>query len=511
MYNILYNIPNYTDRYTEIMNNLNRHFEKTYSTGEINGPDAAGISRTPPVTGNRGYIKLTAKITGNIIRDIKFKAEGCNHTKAAAGCLAALVKNKDILDSTLLTGKDIEHRLGKFPPGKKHVLDTAINALNNLITDYFSGPLSSNIYKENKNKVVVAMSGGIDSSMAAKILKDRGHQLIGVTLKLLPDDFYRKKHRNNLIREKDFKTARMVALKLNIPHIVLDLTLPFKDKIIEPFYANYIKGLTPNPCVECNKYIKFGILLEKVKNFGAAFLATGHYCRIEKSKDSGLYELKKGADENKDQSYMLWRLGQKQISKIKTPLGESSKINIKKETRKIFPFLEEKNESQDICFIPENNYHSFIKSRLINIKEGLILDTGGNIIGTHKGYFFYTIGQRKGLGISRTEPLYVKEILPDKNIIVAGDEKDIMQKTFSVTKSNFIAGNPPGNIFRATVKIRYKSNEYPAEIKITGKNTAAIIFDESQKAITPGQSAVFYHGDILLGGGVITKIESDRA
>ncbi len=485
------------------MKNFERHSEKNYNAGEIISSDAVGTCRIPSTAGDLTYIKLTAKISGNIIDDIKFKAGGCSYIIAAADCITTMVRNKDILDCTLLTGKDIEDCLGEFPAEKKHVLDTVINALNNLITDYISKPLTSNIYKENNNKVAIAMSGGIDSSMAARILKDRGYELIGVTLKLLPGDFTNKNKKSDF--EKDIKTARKVALKINIPHVIIDLSMPFKEKIIEPFFLDYKKGLTPNPCVECNKYIKFGILLEKIKTLGASFLATGHYCRIEKSEHSGLYELKKGIDKNKDQSYMLWKLDQKQLSRIKTPLGEFSKKDIKKESMKDFPFIEEKNESQDICFIPDDSYHSFIKSRLKNIRHGQILDTEGNIIGTHKGYFFYTIGQRKGLGISHDKPHYVKEILPDKNIIIAGEEKDLMQKSLKVKKLNFIAESPPDNNFRAMVKIRYKSSESPSEIRITGKKTASIFFDKPQKAITPGQSAVFYRGDVLLGGGVIKR------
>ncbi len=483
--------------------NLIKHFEKPHNVGEISNPDAAGISGRISCP---GHIRFTAKINKNIISDVKFKALGCNYTIAAASYLTTLIKNKDILESTLITEKEIEEYLGKFPKEKKYVLDMAISALTNLITDYISKSHTANIYQKNNKRVAAAMSGGIDSSMAAKILKDHGWEVIGVTMKLLPDDFDWKNNIKTCCSYKDIKTARKVALKLNIPHIVLDLIHPFQEKIIDPFCLEYKKGHTPNPCVECNRNIKFGILLKKIKILGASYLATGHYCRIEKLPASRLYKIKKGMDESKDQSYVLWKLSQDQISRIKTPMGEFSKNNIKKEIKKFFPFLKKKSESQDICFIPENNYHSFLKSKIKNIREGPILNTGGKIIGTHKGYLFYTIGQRKGLGISYSKPLYVKEIIPEKNIIIAGEEKDILQKTLKVKNTSFIAGSPLANIFKAMVKVRYNSREAPAKIKITGKKTALITFDESQKAITPGQSAVFYDGDILLGGGVITKL-----
>ena len=366
-------------------------------------------------------------------------------------------------------------------------------------------PHTRSIYKKNTKRVAVAMSGGIDSSMTAKLLKNEGWEVIGITMKLLPDDFDWKNNTKTCCSRKDIETARKVSLKLNIPHIVIDFIQPFEENIINPFCLEYQNGRTPNPCVECNKYIKFGALLEKIKTLGINYLATGHHCRIEKSPDTGLFEVKKGLDKNKDQSYVLWKLTQDQLSRIKTPVGAFPKDDIKKEVKKIFPFLEKKSESQDICFIPGNNYHSFLASKLRNIKEGTILNTRGEIIGTHKGYPFYTIGQRKGLGVSYSKPLYVKEIIPEKNIIIAGEEKDILQKSLKVKDINFIAGSLPQDSFRAMVKIRYNFEETPAEIRTKNKKTASVIFDRPQKAITPGQSAVFYIDDTLVGGGVIVK------
>jgi tRNA-specific 2-thiouridylase len=363
---------------------------------------------------------------------------------------------------------------------------------------------SNSDLKKNK-KVAVAISGGIDSSMAAKILKDEGREIIGVTMKILPDDFNWKKADKTCCSAKDIETAKRVCSKLLIQHFVIDLINPFEEKIIDSFCSEYQHGRTPNPCVDCNKFIKFGSLLKKIKEFGASSIATGHYCIVEKSSDTGLFEVKKGSDENKDQSYLFWRLDQEQLSQIKTPLGRLSKESIVEESNKIFPFLKKKSESQDICFIPGSDYHSFLKSRLKSIKKGNIVDIKGNIIGTHKGYIFYTVGQRKGLGISHSKPLYVKEIIPGKNIIVAGEEKDLKQKSLRIKDINFIAGSPPAKRFRAMLKIRYNFRETPADIKIDAKSTANIEFLKSQTAVTPGQSAVFYDDNILIGGGIIIK------
>lgn len=373
------------------------------------------------------------------------------------------------------------------------------------IPDYKIPGSIGNIYKKNPRRVAVAMSGGIDSSMAAKLLKDDGWEVIGITMKLLPDDLDWKNNTKTSCSLEDIEIAREVSLKLDIPHIVVNFVRPFEENIINPFCSEYQRGHTPNPCVECNKYIKFGALLEKIKTFGAIYLATGHYCRIEKSPFSRLFEIKKGLDKSKDQSYALWKLNQDELSMIKTPIGTFTKDYIRKETEKIFPFLKKKGESQDICFIPENNYHSFLASKLKEIKQGTILNTEGEIIGTHKGYPFYTVGQRKGLGISHSKPLYVKEIIPEKNIIIAGEEKDILQSSLKVSDINFIAGVPPANNFRSMVKIRYNFKETPAEIRIEDKKTATVIFKAPQKAVTPGQSAVFYIDDTLIGGGVIVK------
>ncbi|NQT67527.1 MAG: tRNA 2-thiouridine(34) synthase MnmA [Actinobacteria bacterium] len=482
--------------------NLILHFEKPHNIGEISSPDAVGRSDGPECPGN---IIFTARINKNIIRDIKFKAYGCNYTIAASSYLTTLIKNKDILESTLITEKELEKYLGKFPSRKRYVLTIAINALQNLISDYISKPDTGNIYKKKNKKVAVAMSGGIDSSMAAKILKDSSWEVIGITMKLLPDNFDWKNNTKTCCSRKDIEAARKVSLKLNIPHVVINFIQPFEEKIINPFCLEYQHGRTPNPCVECNKYIKFGVLLEKIKTLGASYLATGHYCRIDKSSISGLYEIKKGFDKSKDQSYVLWKLNQDQISQIKTPMGMFSKDEVRKKTNSIFPFLEKKSESQDICFIPDDNFHSFLASKLKNIKEGVVININGKNIGTHKGCPFYTIGQRKGLGISYSKPLYVKEIIPEKNIIIAGEEKDIMQKSLKVKNTNFISGNLSRNNFKAMVKIRYNFKETSAEIKIEDKETATIIFDKPQKAIAPGQSAVFYTGDTLIGGGVIIK------
>jgi len=482
------------------ISNLNMNSRKSINEGELSNPDAVGLSGIYP---SGDYVKLTAKINKNIISDLKFKATGCNYIKAAAGYLITLAKEKDILESILISEKDIKNHLGEFPPEKKYIPSMVIDSLRNLITNYFSNPVIPVLYKKSINRIVVALSGGFDSSMAAKILKEDGYDVIGITLKLFPGYSENEKKGKNITYDESVKSAIKVANKLNIPHIIIDLADLFEDKVIKPFCLDYKKGFTPNPCVACNKYIKFGALLKKIKIFGAASLATGHYFIIEKSSVSGLYEIKKSSDKIKDQSYFLWKLTQNQLAHIKTPLGKMPKTDIEKEAKKTFPFLKNTIESQDICFIPDKDYHLFLKSRIKDVKEGNIINTRGNIIGKHKGYIFYTIGQRKGLGVSHAKPLYVKKIIPEKNIIIAGEKKDILSKCLKVKNTNFISGKPPGGTFRAMVKIRYNSEEAPAKVTITGARTADILFEKPRKAITPGQSAVFYSSSTLIGGGEI--------
>jgi len=350
-------------------------------------------------------------------------------------------------------------------------------------------------YETCGKSIAVAVSGGVDSGVAAKLMSEEGFDVFGITMKFLPEIF-----------NFHIKTARMITDRLNIPFVEIDLTDEFEKIIIKPFCSNYLQGKTPNPCIECNKFIKFGLLLEKAKSLGASFLATGHYCIVSKSPATGLFEVKKAFDRSKDQSYVFWKLNQEQLSYIKTPLGMLTKKEIKNKASKLYTFLEGKSESQEICFIPNNNYRSFLLKRFKNIKEGKILNTKGEIIGKHKGYPFYTVGQRRGLGVSYKKPIYVKEIIPDKNIIIAGEDKDLYQKKFIVNEVNFISGTLPEKSFRANVKIRYIAKENPAQVNILGKDTAEVIFDKPQRAVTPGQSAVFYKKDFLIGGGVIAQI-----
>jgi tRNA-specific 2-thiouridylase len=267
----------------------------------------------------------------------------------------------------------------------------------------------------------------------------------------------------------------------------------------------YLVGRTPNPCIACNKYIKFEALLKKAMEIDAYYLATGHYARIEYDGESGRYLLKKGRDKTKDQSYALYNLTQEQLEHLLLPLGEFTKSQIREIARKAGLPVAEKPDSQEICFV-NTNYKDFLKERAVErIKPGPILDTSGKVLGQHEGIAFYTIGQRRGLGISAGRPLYVVNIDPEKNAIIVGEEKDLFTKEFQAEKINWIAFDSLTQKIRAYAKIRYNFEEKPAEIHPLESGNVKVVFDEPQKSVTPGQSVVFYDGDLVLGGGIIAK------
>ncbi|HAW49782.1 TPA: tRNA 2-thiouridine(34) synthase MnmA [bacterium] len=328
-------------------------------------------------------------------------------------------------------------------------------------------------------RVLVGMSGGVDSSISCFLLKKKGYDIIGVTLK-----FFEEEERCLWI-----ESAKNIADILKIPHYVVDVGDLFKKKVISYFFNEYRNGKTPSPCIMCNRYIKFPILLDEAKRLGCHFIATGHYARCE----NGF--LKKGIDEKKDQSYFLYVLKREQINHILMPLGELTKEEVKKTSENIKLSYVEKKESQDICFI-KGDYRRYFKP-----KEGPILKNG-KIQGKHRGVFFYTIGQRDGIGIARGKPLYVIRIDKEKNAIIVGYKEELYKTRLIANRLNFIEkkANWPN---RVSAKIRYQGKESLATIVTLEKGKIEVKFDEPQIAITPGQSVVFYDGDIVLGGGII--------
>jgi tRNA-specific 2-thiouridylase len=346
--------------------------------------------------------------------------------------------------------------------------------------------------KNTIKKIVVAMSGGVDSSVAAALLKEEGHDVIGVTMQIWPGG-----KESSCCSLSAVEDARRVANKLGIPYYVLNFKKIFKRKVIDYFISEYECGRTPNPCVKCNQHIKFDALLEKAKGLGVDFLATGHYAKIEKIK--GKYLLKKGIDAKKDQSYFLYSLNQEALSRTIFPLGGLTKQEVRRIAKKFKLNVADKEESQEICFV-EGNF-----GELFHPKEGDIIDLSGKVIGKHKGYQLYTIGQRKGLGLSRKNPAYVLKIDPKTNTITVGDRGDVYGDDLIAGDLNWISADRIDAPTKVKAKIRYNSPESDAEILPLSKEKIRVMFKKPQFAITPGQSVVFYDGDTVVGGGIIEQ------
>ena len=348
-----------------------------------------------------------------------------------------------------------------------------------------------------RKKVLVALSGGVDSSVSAFLLKKEGYDVIGVTMCFGIKTFDNKVRCCGLSAIED---AKNVCLKIGIPHYVLDFSKYLEEKVISKFVSEYLDGRTPNPCIDCNRFLKFGLLHEKAIAFGCDYLATGHYAKIEKK--NGQFFLKKAKDKFKDQSYFLYPIKKEKLKLIIFPLEDLTK----EETRKIAYDLDlpvkDKPQSQDICFVKDKNYHNLILEKTKNFIPGDIVDLNGKILGRHKGIFFYTIGQREGLGISSSKPLYVVKIDKKNNQIVVGEKEDLYARGLIASSLNLFVEDFPKEV---SAKIRFRHQEARCNVYIKNDN-AFVEFFEKQEAITPGQSVVFYKDDFVLGGGVIEEV-----
>ncbi len=363
---------------------------------------------------------------------------------------------------------------------------------------------------KHKKKVLVAVSGGVDSSTALFLLKEAGYEVIAGHMKLwdyeeVGGDLYKDGRCCSLDSINDL---HQLCNTLSVPLYIFDFSKQFKKVVIENFVSEYKAGRTPSPCVICNTELKWKSLLNKSEELETDFIATGHYSQIELNSETNRFIIKKGVDNTRDQSYFLWGLNQKALSKTLLPLGGFEKSKIREIAQKMNLKTAEKPESRENCFIADDNYHRFLEEweekRGRHIESGDILDGNGEVLGKHQGTVFYTIGQRRGLGISNPTPLYVNQIDAGNNKIIVGDNDALLKNKMMVKDINWITFDDPPDKIKAEVKIRYLHKPAPATINIIDKTSAEIAFDENQRAITPGQSTVFYNGNIVLGGGIIS-------
>lgn len=367
-------------------------------------------------------------------------------------------------------------------------------------------------------KIAVAMSGGVDSSAAAAILKEQGHELVGFSMQLwnqrrgISVDENGDPLPSRCCSLDDVYDARRVAEELGFPFYVLNLEKEFEHDVVQPFVDSYLNGETPIPCVACNSRLKFASLDRLAASLGCEKVATGHYARVDFDKKTDRYRLLRGRDPQKDQSYFLWELRQDQLSRALFPLGEMSKKDARQAARDNRLAIAEKKESQEICFVPDGDYAGFI-DRYLDAEDardrlpgpGEIVTSNGNFVGSHGGLHHYTIGQRRGIGIADSQPLYVIGIESAKNRIVVGHQNELMSDEFTAAGVNWIALDDPTEPVRAEVRVRYRHTAAAATITPLSANRVRVRFDEPQRAITPGQATVFYRGDEVVGGGWIVK------
>ena len=352
-------------------------------------------------------------------------------------------------------------------------------------------------------RALIAMSGGVDSSVAAYLMREQGWECVGCTMRLFANEDAGIPAGKTCCSLEDVSDARSVAYRLGMDYHVFNFTDDFREKVIDKFVRSYEQGRTPNPCIDCNRFLKFGAMLQRMEEMGFDYVVTGHYARIE--HENGRYLLKKGLDETKDQSYVLYSLTQAQLAHVRFPLGTYRKEEIRRIAEQHGLLNARKKDSQDICFVPDGDYAGFLERFTgHSYAEGAFVDTQGNVLGTHRGIIHYTIGQRRGLGVAAGHPLYVCGIDTAQNRVILGEHADLLSDSLVAEDVNLISVDDLAEPIRCMAKIRYRHKEQPATAWMEGCKLH-VKFDEPQRAITSGQAVVLYDGDTVIGGGTITE------
>ncbi len=354
-------------------------------------------------------------------------------------------------------------------------------------------------------RVVVGLSGGVDSSLAAALLVEEGYTVCGVMLRLWAEPRAGEDEANRCCAPEAIESARLLAAKLGIPFQLVDAREEFRRAVVEPFVAEYGRGRTPNPCIWCNKDVRFRLLLRLADAYGAEHVATGHYARAQRAA-GGAWQLWRGVDRDKDQSYFLYRLGQEELARALFPLGRLRKQEVRQMALARSLPAAQREESQDLCFVAEGDYRRFLARAAPELlRPGPILDRAGRVLGEHQGLAAYTVGQRRGLRIAAGRPLYVLELRPQENALVVGPEEELGARALLAVGVHWVEGGVPGGPLRLEVQIRYRARPAPALVVPRGEEAAFVYFERPLRDITPGQSAVFYEGERCLGGGVIER------
>ena len=358
------------------------------------------------------------------------------------------------------------------------------------------------------DRIVVGMSGGVDSSVAAALLVEQGCDVVGITMRVWPRQEADEptKRFGSCCGTEAVEDARQVARTLGIPHYLLSMDDEFNQKVIDQFVDSYGKGQTPIPCLSCNSNLKFGSLLGRARAWDAAAVATGHYARVERDRVTGRHLLLRPKDLRKDQTDFLWPLTQAQLGAARFPIGELTKDEVRARARRLALVTADKPESQDICFVPDDDYRGFLRRRAPEVfRPGAVVDRLGTTLGTHGGIAGFTVGQKRGLGLAAGRPLYVIDLDPERNTVTVGAAAELERDRLVATAVNFIACAPPTSPLRVAAKIRHSHQPAPATVRALEGDAAEVVFDTPQRAVSPGQSVVFYDGDVVIGGGVISR------